>query len=102
LPNSGAFAALRDEALRRLQAHGLRLTHAIGLTYASKQSEPGALAYTSPLWLFGTGNYCQVTLTPLGVRDPVDARRASMLHELIHCAQAEAVNTAAQWSATPD
>ena len=91
--------AIERDAKRELREGESLLT--IDASTLPSSPAPSSL-YTKPLWLFGTGNYCEVTIAPEGLGGPVEAREASLVHELVHCAQAEAVNTEAEWNATPD
>lgn len=94
------FAAIAREALTRLQQHGLAFKHSVAVRFASK-GPPGTLAMSSPGWLEGTSNACDLTIYPLGRAGSLVDVRTTAAHELIHCAESELMASDAERIATP-
>ncbi|MEA2703205.1 MAG: hypothetical protein QOD63_1150, partial [Actinomycetota bacterium] len=103
VPDVANYRALVPEAINRLASHGIVLKRAVsvtgGATYLVKNSP--ALAYAQAAWLDGTGDHCQITITPEGAADFAAEGRETIVHELFHCAQAEAMANAQQWANAP-
>jgi hypothetical protein len=90
------------EAGRRLRAHGLELPSRLvgGIKPYPDPKEGSVWGWADPslISLLGT---CRVYLTPTGVAAAPELRRATAIHELVHCAQYQAVDDMAMFDRVP-
>jgi hypothetical protein len=98
---SPANQAMLDEAVSRLQAHGVMFKHQIILDAHTANDAAGDLADTEAHWLRKDGDTCEVSFFPDGLGKDLATIRVTLVHELMHCATAELSPTRKYWTGLP-
>jgi hypothetical protein len=99
-PPLGDMQKIVEDAVTRLNGHGITFKHQVAL-YTAPNHDPTEYAHTEAQWLEKSGKYCAITFHPNGLNAGLALRQRAAVHELMHCAMAELSKNKAAWDHIP-
>lgn len=99
-PPLGDTQKIVEDAVTRLNGHGITFKHQIAL-YTAPNHDATEYAHTEAQWLEKSGKYCAITFHPNGLNAGLSLRQRAAVHELMHCAMAELSKNKTAWDRIP-